>query len=188
MHLDTVIDEDVQRKRELSKRRELKAFSERVRKAVSEMERALKERLTVLRSDLESTTDDLKVASAQGDRSENAEYTNAVEKIARLTSDIAGIIEQLDELSTVNEASYAPIGRVVMYSTVLLSYWRSETSEREQITFKVYPGNISDIERGVLAKNSPVGKQVWLRGEGAQFTLLNRRTGKPVRYRIDMIY
>jgi transcription elongation GreA/GreB family factor len=145
----------------------------------SELEGKKKEIL----SDIEQTTEDMKVASAMGDRSENAAFVNAVEKLSQLNAQLLNVNSQLKDLLQVTTAeNYEPIGMIVLYSTVRLSV------NGEEITLKLYPGKLSSIERKILAQESIVGRAMWQKSVGDEFTVEHRVTRESIRYKILEIY
>lgn len=127
--------------------------------------------------------EDLKEASNQGDRSENAAFTSAVEKVSELNGQLANVEKQLAEINSItDEDRYKPIGMVVLYSTVLL---RTVIGD---IVLKLYPGEVSSIEDGILAQNVPVGKAIWAKEKGDTFSVRHKVTGEQVVYEILDLY
>lgn len=135
--------------------------------------------------DIEKTTVDLKDAVALGDLRENAEFTASVEKLSQLNSRMSNVIIQLKGIEEMEgEELYESIGMVVLFSTVRVLL--RETGER--FTFKLYPGKVSKVEEGIVSRESPVGRSVWLKTKGSVFTVEHAVTGEPIEYEIEDLY
>ncbi len=109
--------------------------------------------------------DALAFAKSLGDLSENAEYHNAREEQGRLEERIGQIEEilQNSELVTEHTTSVVGIGSVV---TV-----RKE-KEKEEKVFTVVGAQESDMARGMISHNSPLGEALYgkKKGEVVKFT------------------
>lgn len=133
--------------------------------------------------DIEKNAEELKKAAEKGDRSENAEYSAAVEKASLLSvalSDLDARLKMMDKVD--DEDQYEPIGMVVMYSTVRFSHGSQE------FIYKIYPEGVSDISNGILAKDAPIGRMLWLKEPGEEVSLEHRITGDILKYRIEEVY
>lgn len=132
----------------------------------------------------EEATIDLRVASAQGDRSENAEYTAATEALQKLRMALGNIEAQLKSMeSKDDECEYVPIGMIVMYTTFLL-----KDNKGEVFVFKMYPDNVSDIDGCMIAKNGNLGTALWLKQPGDVVSVTHNITGKEFKYEILGVY
>lgn len=135
--------------------------------------------------DIAETTEDMRRASEKCDLSENAEYTSAIEKLSQLYIQLSNIAIQIQELEGVEcrDNEYNSIGQIVIFST-----FKIEDEYGEEFIFKLYPGNLSRFEDRILAKNSRIGQQIYLKGVGDEFTVPHRVTGELFRYKITEVY
>ena len=137
---------------------------------------------TLKKIDLE--TENLKKASAMGDRSENAAFTDAVDELKRLRVTLSNIDLQIKSMGSREVGKkYVPIGMIVLYSTFVL-----QDNYGEKFIFKMCPENVSDLDRKMLAKNSPIGKMLWLKEKGDQVKLEHGRTGEMITYTVLEVY
>lgn len=140
------------------------------------------EKLRILK-EMETTAEEMRKAAEQGDRSENAEYTAAVDKLSLLNIQISDVDERLSRMLQVDlEEEYVPIGMVVMYSTVRLEV------EGKTYVYKVYPEGISEITQNILDKESRLGRAIWKKRVGDVVYLKHRITGAAVAHKIVDIY
>ena len=161
----------------------LQEHSKQISENVRLWETEIEERKKDIAREIELTTEDLKEASAKGDRRENAEFTDALERLSQLNIQLSNIDMQSKELRALDESEeYEPIGLVIPFATCRLCV------AGEVFVLKLYSGNISDISKGVLAQNSPVGQAIWLKPAGATVAVEHRLTGEPVIYNIEEIY
>lgn len=161
----------------------LRDISAKISSSLIEWKKELDEQKKSIIVDIEHTTEDMKVASAMGDRSENAAFTTAVEKLSQLNTQLTNVSKQLRDLANVDDTKeYEHIGVVVMYSTVRLSM------NGEEFIYKLYPGKLSSMERRILAQESKVGRSIWMKRVGDVFAVEHRITKDPVVYRIEEIY
>lgn len=109
--------------------------------------------------------DALAFAKSLGDLSENAEYHNAREEQGRLEERIGQIEEilQNSELVTKHTTATVGIGSVV---TVC------KEKEKEEKIFTVVGAQESDMARGMISHNSPLGEALYgkKKGEVVTFT------------------
>lgn len=163
----------------------LKQKSISISKSLEDLKVELREEKNRTIQIIEELTEEFKAAAAKGDRSENAEFTEAVDKLSTNNTALSLIDTKLKAIENkVDEpADYRTIGLVVMYSTVKLS-----TMDGREFIFKVYPKGVSDINRGILAVDSPLGEVIWLKEVGDDVTIEHRVTGELIKYHIDDIY
>lgn len=160
----------------------LRDISTEITNSLVEWKQELDKQLKNTIIDIDKTTEDMKVASAMGDRSENAAFTTAVEKLSQLNVQLTNISQQLRELNNVDDTDYEPIGMAVLYSTIRLE------ANNQEFIYKLYPGNLSSLERRVLAQNSRVGQGLWKKQVGDTFVVEHRITRDPIIYTIKEIY
>lgn len=128
----------------------------------------------------------LQKAVSEGDLSENSAYTAAVDDLSVCTRNIVSLRDSIRNAEAVKEdfSSYEPIGMVVLYTTVLLR--RDDTGE--EYVVKLYPEGVSDLEKGIISKDSPIGNAIWHKEKGDSFHLSHRATGEDILWKIVDIY
>lgn len=145
-------------------------------------EKAIEKKLEIIK-DIEKTTEELRVASEKGDRSENAEFSAAVDKLQLLNASLSNLDDRLKMMNKVSgEDDYEPINMIVMYSTVRF------THEGREFIFKIYPEGVSDLSSGIIAKDDPIGRMLWLKEPGDEISLEHRVTGDVLKYKIEEVY
>lgn len=133
--------------------------------------------------EIEVTNEELRAAVADGDLRENSAYTNAVEKLSQLNAQMLNISVQSKEIAAIPEDEvYKHIGLIVLFSTMRLRV------RSEEFVFKLYPGTVSAVEKGILAQNSPVGRAVWMKKAGDIVRLEDKDSGEPIEYEILEVY
>lgn len=104
---------------------------------------------------------DLKIAVAMGDLSENAEYTAARNRQDYVRARIANLRKRLSDLSMI-DITRLPTDRVGYGSTVLL--YDVDTSE--EVTYKLVMAEDADVAQKRISTSSPVGRGLMGRIEG----------------------
>lgn len=128
----------------------------------------------------------LQRAYAMGDLRENAEFDAAVSRCSALSYSKLLVKKKLESIESIGEEEdYAPIGMVVMFSTVLLV---NDKDKGREFIFKLYPAGVSDLDRGILSVDSLIGRILHMKETGAQFDTVHRVTGEKRRWQIKAIY
>lgn len=102
-------------------------------------------------------------AAAQGDRSENAEYQNAVEEVTKLTKSISELetkrASYTEFMGTLNAlSSDITEHRIAVGSTVLVSCYKAGAdTPKDTAVWFIVPSELSDATKGLLSVESPVG-------------------------------
>jgi transcription elongation factor GreA len=104
---------------------------------------------------------DLKIAVAMGDLSENAEYTAARNRQDYVRARIANLRKRLADLSMI-DLSRLPHDRVGYGSTVLLY----DLDNSEELTYKLVMAEDSNVAESKISTSSPVGRGLMGRSEG----------------------
>ena len=104
---------------------------------------------------------DLKIAVAMGDLSENAEYTAARNRQDYVRARIANLRKRLSDLSMI-DISRLPTDRVGYGSTVLLY----DVDTGEEVTYKLVMAEDADVTQKRISTSSPVGRGLMGRNEG----------------------
>lgn len=104
---------------------------------------------------------DLKIAVAMGDLSENAEYTAARNRQDYVRARIANLRKRLGDLSMI-DVSRLPHDRVGYGSTVLLY----DLDNSEELTYKLVMAEDANVAESKISTSSPVGRGLMGRIEG----------------------
>lgn len=164
---------------------DLKAKSKEISESLSKLKGELYHNREIIQIEMEKNLQDLKDASSKGDRSENAAFTAATEKAQDLTIQLANIEKQINDINSVRkEENYRNIGMVVYFTTVLLRV----PSKNKSFVLKLYPKGVSDIAKGILAKDCDVGKAIWQKRKGDEVYVVDKRTGEDLKYIIEDFY
>jgi transcription elongation factor GreA len=127
-----------------------------------EIKQKIQEELKLLESELRTEIpQDLKIAVAMGDLSENAEYTAARNRQDYVRARIANLRKRLSDLSMI-DISRLPTDRVGYGSTVKL--YDVDTSE--EVTYKLVMAEDADVAQKKISTTSPVGRGLMGRIEG----------------------
>jgi len=97
--------------------------------------------------------EDIRIARAHGDISENAEFEAAKERQAQLEARIS-LVEDRIARAEVVDTSHLPLDRVRFGLTVVLA----DLESGEEVTYTLIGEDESDISRGYLSVTSPVGR------------------------------
>ena len=104
---------------------------------------------------------DLKIAVAMGDLSENAEYTAARNRQDYVRARIGNLRKCLADLSMI-DVSRLPHDRVGYGSTVLLY----DLDNSEELTYKLVMAEDANVAESKISTSSPVGRGLMGRNEG----------------------
>lgn len=122
----------------------------------------IQEELKLLETELRTEIpQDLKIAVAMGDLSENAEYTAARNRQDYVRARIANLRKRLSDLSMI-DISRLPTDRVGYGSTVLLY----DVDTGEEVTYKLVMAEDADVTQKRISTSSPVGRGLMGRNEG----------------------
>lgn len=164
---------------------DLKAISESISKSIKDLKVDLQEQKVNKLDELDRLTTEYKIASAQGDRSENAAFTEAVDGMGKCAGELASINKQIALLDNLTEEdSYEPINLVVLFSTVRLKV----IDTGEEFVYKLYPKGISDLDRKIISEDSPVGKLLMRKEVGDIISIEMPLQGKVIKYQVMDIY
>jgi len=103
--------------------------------------------------DRPKVVDEIRVARAHGDLSENAEYHAAKERQAQLEGRIRFVEDRLARAEVV-DPSNVPIDRVRFGLTVVLE----NLDSGEEVTYTLTGEEEADISQGLLSITSPIGR------------------------------
>ena len=126
-----------------------------------ETKQKIQDELRQLESELRNEIpQDLKIAVAMGDLSENAEYTAARNRQDIVRARIGNLRKRLADLSMI-DISRLPHDRVGYGSTVALY----DVDTGDDVTYKLVMSEDADIAHGKISTSSPVGRGLMGRSE-----------------------
>ena len=127
-----------------------------------ETKQKIQEELRQLESELRNEIpQDLKIAVAMGDLSENAEYTAARNRQDYVRARIGNLRKRLADLSMI-DISRLPRDRVG-YGSIVELY---DVDTGDEITYKLVMSEDADIAQQKISTSSPVGRGLMGRSEG----------------------
>jgi len=123
--------------------------------------RALQQELERLwKVDRPKITDEVAVAAAQGDRSENAEYIYGKKKLREIDRRIRFLTKRLDAV-TVVEPSKTQLGRVYFGA-----WFTIEDEDGAESTYRIVGTDEVDLDRKMISVRSPVAQALLGKREG----------------------
>ena len=126
-----------------------------------ETKQKIQDELRLLETELRTEIpQDLKIAVAMGDLSENAEYTAARNRQDYVRARIANLRKRLSDLSMI-DITRLPTDRVGYGSTVLLY----DVDTGEEVTYKLVMAEDADVAQKRISTSSPVGRGLMGRNE-----------------------
>jgi transcription elongation factor GreA len=129
-----------------------------------EIKQKIQDELRQLESELRNEIpQDLKIAVAMGDLSENAEYTAARNRQDYVRARIGNLRKRLADLSMIN-ISRLPRDRVGYGSTVELY----EVDTGDEITYTLVMSEDADVAQRKISTSSPIGRGLMGRAEGEE--------------------
>jgi transcription elongation factor GreB len=108
---------------------------------------------------------EVEAAAALGDRSENAEYIYGKRKLRELDRRLRFLSERMDALTVVEPAPH-PSGRAYFGAWVTV-----EDEAGALQTWRLVGADEFDVAAGLLSVDSPLGRALLGKGEGAQVTV-----------------
>lgn len=127
--------------------------------------------------------EDYRIASEFGDRRENAMLDAAVEQMKIVNSKIIINEQRIKQMETVDDLSlYNSVGIVVLYSTVRFS------CDGEEFIYKIYPGELSYIDIGIMAEKSRLATALMGHAVGDVIGVDHSARNETLYYKIEEIY
>lgn len=164
---------------------DLQAKSKEISENLVRLKEELIQNRAVIQAEMEDNMGDLRDAASKGDLRENAAFTAATEKAQDLMIQLANIDKQIAAISNLHkEDKYKNIGMVVYYTTVLLDV----PAKNRKFVLKLYPNGVSDIAKGILAKDCSVGQAIWQKCKGDVVFVTDKQTGEELKYIIEDFY
>ena len=136
---------------------------------MEELKKRLQEEITTLEYELHvELPKEISKARAHGDLRENAEFHAAKERQRFVDARLAQLKGRLAEFSLI-DLTKIPRDRVGLGSVVVVLDLKRE----EEITYKLVTSEETDVSKGLISTNSPIGR-----------SLLGKRVGDEVRFQI----
>ena len=162
----------------------LQEESKRIALNLEKLKEELEEQRVAMLLAIDKMSKEYRYASAQGDLRENAAFTEAQSKLSMYNLTLNTIDARLQSIvKGFDSVNYRPIGLVTLFSTL-----RLRLPGDRSFVFRLYPEGISDVGKGIISIDSPVGKGLWLKEQGSTITITHRITGEPIQYYIEDIY
>lgn len=120
-------------------------------------------------------------ASAQGDRSENAEFQIASSNIARIVVSISTLSDIIDTYKQMAR-TYRPVGKAIVGSTLLV---RDENHDAE-FPIQLYPAGLGNAKIGAISVITPLGSAV-LNKVAGESVIVQTPSGD-IKYSIKEVY
>lgn len=159
--------------------------SKKISRSLQDRYLELKTELGELNELISNTAKEFKEAAGKGDHSENAAYSEAKDKLTKLNTQKLYLLQNIESIESVTtDLKYVPKTYIDIYSTFRLQ--REDTEEIS--TWRVYPGSISDVERGIMSSESPIYKQLEGKEKGDVVITTHRINGKKVKFTILEVY
>jgi transcription elongation factor GreB len=130
----------------------------------------LKQLLSVERP---KVTAEVSAAAALGDRSENAEYIYGKKRLREIDRRLRFLQKRMEKLTVVDPLAQTNTDKVFFGATVTLE--NEEDSSR--VTYQLVGPDETDLKRGRISVDSPVGKPLLGKREGDSVTV-NRPRGE----------
>ena len=135
----------------------------------ADIRKRLEEEIQVLEKELrEELPRALKIAAAQGDLSENADYSAARERQDFVRVRLGHLKQRVADLSMIN-FDKIPRDRISLGSKVVLL----DVDKNQEITYKLVTSEDANAPEGLISTTSPIGR-----------SLLNKRGGDTVEVTI----
>lgn len=133
-----------------------------------ETKQKIQDELRQLESELRNEIpQDLKIAVAMGDLSENAEYTAARNRQDYVRARIGNLRKRLADLSMI-DITRLPHDRVGYGSTVVLY----DVDTNDEVTYTLVMSEDADIAQRKISTSSPVGRGLMGRSEGDEVEII----------------
>lgn len=163
----------------------LKEKSMEIQEAFESTKKELRERLEQISKDIDSYTEEYRIANTHGDRSENAAFEDAVKNLQRANSEYSEIANNYNATEAVKDINkYSPIGVIVLYTTVQLKC----LDDGSIYIYRIFPKGVSDLERGIMAEDSRIGKALMGHTKGETIKVVHNVKGSEYNYIIEDIY
>src|SRR3982751_111359 len=121
---------------------------------MEDLKKKLQDEITALEYELRNELPkEILKARAHGDLRENAEFHAAKERQRYVDSRLSQLKARLAEFSLI-DISKIPTDRVGLGSTVVVM----DLQKDEQITYKLVTSEESDVSKGLISTNSPIGR------------------------------
>ena len=115
-------------------------------------------------------TEQVSVAAALGDRSENADYIYGKKRLREIDRRLRFLAKRIDALSVVEPDVDREVDQIYFGAWVIL-----EDGEGEKVCYRIVGPDESDASRGEISMDSPVGRSLLGRAVGDEVTVRRPR-------------
>ena len=106
----------------------------------------------------------VRIAAAQGDRSENADYQYGKRRLSEIDSRMEFLDKRLKELTIIDpDTGHGEAGKVCFGA-----WMRLEDEEGEETIYRIVGPDEFDVSKGYISMDSPVGRALLGREEGSE--------------------
>lgn len=159
--------------------------SRRITRNLKDKEVELQNELKHVNKLIEETAKEFKDAASKGDVRENAAYAEAESKLTKLNTQKLYLLKDIEAIVSVSsDLKYVSKSYIDLYSTFRLE--RVDTGEVS--TWKVYPGSLSDVERGILSSECSIYELLAGKESGDTVKTTNKISGKSVQFTVREVY
>jgi transcription elongation factor GreB len=139
--------------------------------------RALSEELDYLWNvDRPKVAEAVRIAAAQGDRSENADYQYGKRRLSEIDSRIEFLDKRLKELTIIDpDTARGEAGKICFGA-----WMRLEDEQGEETIYRIVGPDEFDVAKGYISMDSPVGRALLGREEGSEVVV--KRPKGDVKY------
>ena len=154
-----------------------KRISAQMGNYMKNLETDLANRQVKLREEQEAA----QAASAQGDRSENAEFQIASANIARIVVSISTLSDIIDTYKRTAQC-YKPVGKAIVGSTLLVC----DETHGAEFPIQLYPAGLGNAKIGAISIITPLGSAVLNKTAGD--SVIVQTPSGDIRYSIKEVY
>lgn len=159
--------------------------SKRISRSLQDRYQELKKELSSVNEIIAATVKEFKDAAAKGDHSENAAYSEAKDKLTKLNTQKLFLIQNIESIESVTtELRYVP----KTYIDILSTFRLKRLDNGDISVWRVYPGQISDVERGIMSSECSIYKYLANMEKGDVVSTTNRINGNVVKFEVLEIY
>lgn len=162
----------------------LKEISVEIDNGFKQLREEIDNDLARISAEIDATTEVLQKAIADGDLSENASFTEAKDKISKLTGNHAKYMNlKYACMSAMETGEYSPTGYVLPGSTIRVRC----TTTGDVYVWKIL-SNFSYVSKGIISTESDCYKQLSGKSAGAVYHIKHKHTGELYEFKLEEVY
>lgn len=154
--------------------------------SIEKMKEEIEAEIRELSSELDFSYEAFRIAAVENDRSENAAFTDSLKDLSLVNGTIANLYVKRNTIlaNSLDYSKYNSTGVINVYSTVRLK--NIETGE--SMVFMIMPSGLSDLDKGMLGADSPLGESLIHQVVGKTISTYHRLTQRRVDFYIEEVY